>query len=241
MLALTDCRIDQLALLSLEKQGYKSICLPTFNCLPKPVSAHPDMLIFVLSDTLVTHTDYYKIARKQIDEITQTLNLKLCLSDEKISHQYPNDVLFNAAVIGKYLIANMDLTSKEIRRLAEKTGLTPIHINQGYAKCSLCVVSENAVVTSDKGIVKALSQKTELNILEIREGFVDLDGYNHGFIGGASGTDRDNVYFCGDLSLHPDGEKIVRFCAEQGKKAVSLLKTPLCDVGTIFCFGYDNF
>jgi len=55
-----------------------------------------------------------------------------------------------------------------------------------------------------------------------------------GFIGGASGNDGANTYFCGNIDLHPDGEAIKSFCKAHGRPAVSLGANQLYDVGTIF-------
>ena len=61
-----------------------------------------------------------------------------------------------------------------------------------------------------------------------------LDGYDTGFIGGASGADDDAVYFCGDVSHHPDADAIKAFCQKHGKECVSLSDEELTDVGTLF-------
>ena len=60
--------------------------------------------------------------------------------------------------------------------------------------------------------------------------------YEYGFIGGATGSDLNNVYFCGELKNHPDSDKIIAFCKKCGKKAVSLSRDRLKDYGTIFLF-----
>jgi len=236
MISVTDFRIDKKALESLFEYGFKNIPLKPWPALSQSVSAHPDMLLFILDHTLLTHIDYYQYNKTAIDTIASEANLKLLTTDEKVASEYPNDVLFNAAVVGKYLIANLNFVSKKVIELCEKKGLIPIHIKQGYAKCSICVVSEGAVITSDEGICETLNKETELDVLKIEKGHIDLCQYEYGFIGGASGAFENSVFFCGNLSLHPDGEKIIAFCNAHGKTAISLTDKPLADVGTIFCF-----
>ena len=45
-------------------------------------------------------------------------------------------------------------------------GYEIINVKQGYAKCSICVVSDNAIITADKGIAKAAIQN-RIDVLEI--------------------------------------------------------------------------
>ena len=94
------------------------------------------------------------------------------------------------------------------------------------------MVSDNALITADKSIY-SISQNNGLDALLISEGHVDLNGYGYGFIGGASGAVDSYVLFCGDLSNHPDGERIAEFCQKHGKAPVSLSDEPLYDYGTV--------
>jgi hypothetical protein len=47
---------------------------------------------------------------------------------------------------------------------------------------------------------------------------------------------EDTVYFTGDISSHPDAERIAEFCKAHKKKIISLSSEPLNDVGGIFFF-----
>ncbi len=232
MLAVTDERISDACRYSLEKIGYSTVALPPFHLLAEPVGCHPDMLIFIINNTLITHKLYYDIARKQIDRILEAADLRLVLSREKIGSLYPRDVLFNAAVVGNKVICNLNFVSEHIKEQANICGMELIHINQGYAKCSICPVSDNAVITADNSVFEA-AEKSGIDALKITEGSIGLKGYNYGFIGGASGEDRENVYFCGDLEKHPDAIKIKEFCQKHKKRAVSLSEEKLYDFGTV--------
>jgi hypothetical protein len=94
------------------------------------------------------------------------------------------------------------------------------------------VVGDNAIITADPSIAKAVKEKG-IDVLSVSPLGVRLDGYDYGFIGGASGTDEENVYFCGNIDLHPDSERIKAFCRKHGKNAVSLSDEPLYDYGTL--------
>ena len=233
MIVLVDERIDLSSLLALKKTGAESFLMPPSQFLQKGVASHPDMLIFVGFGKLFCHANYYVENKHLIDKIITSSRLELILSNEEMGEKYPNDVKFNAALVGNKLICNRKTVSKLILAEAEKNGCEIIHVSQGYTKCSVCIVSENAIITSDKPIFDACIAHG-IDALLITEGNIDLPGYNYGFIGGATGILGDSVYFCGDISKHHDGERIIEFCQNHGKTANSLSDQNLLDVGTIF-------
>ena len=210
--------------------GFDVIKMPCFPALQAPVSAHPDMLFFLSRGRLVCHRDYFVTAGYEIERIAERTGAKVVLSDEDIGEEYPRDVLFNAAAIGDMLICRRDAVSSRVAELYSEDKI--INVKQGYAKCSVCVVSDSSIITSDRSIAKA-AEKQGIDVLLISQSGVSLDGYDRGFIGGASGTDGEKVYFCGSLELHPSGEAIKEFCRERGREAVSLSDEPIYDYGTL--------
>ena len=112
-----------------------------------------------------------------------------------------------------------------------------INVKQGYAKCSCAAVSDHAIITADNGIIRSL-EDNPIDVLSIGKGSIRLDGADTGFIGGASGYDKDRktLYFCGNIKEHPDYNSIKRFCNEQDTQIVSLNDDHLTDIGgIIFC------
>ncbi|HOA85658.1 MAG: hypothetical protein GX057_04960 [Clostridiales bacterium] len=233
MLAVADCRLPGDCRSSLRELGFEILPLPPFPALPAPVASHPDMLLFILGGMLLTHRDYYKIAKREIDQIKSAGRLELVLSDEPVGDKYPQDVLFNAAPVGRFVFGRADSLSRHISEIAVQTGAQIVDVRQGYTRCSTVIVGESAIITQDRGIAKC-AQKCGIDLLLVRPGHVRLDGYDSGFIGGASGTCSDKVFFCGSLDTHPDGEPIRSFCSAHGKKAVSLGEGGLFDAGTLF-------
>ena len=195
------------------------------------------MLLFPCREKgiILTHREYLENAK----ELLSFTGMKIIPIPEKAGAKYPNDILLNAAILGKYLIGKISALSKALLELSDEMGLIKVSVNQGYAKCSICKVSENAIITSDRSISSA-AKAFGIDVLDIAQNGVYLEGYNCGFIGGASGNDGKNVFFCGDISLHPNGKEITRFCEKHGKNAVSLSKSPLIDVGTIFFVEMGN-
>ena len=206
--------------------------MPSYKRLQAGVASHPDMLVFFCGDSYITTSEYYKEAKDVFEKIN-SLGYRAILTDELPSADYPNDIIFNALPLGEYVFGLKKNLSRELVKLAESFGMDTVNVHQGYAKCSVCKVSENAIITADSGIAKAAGERG-IDVLEIAAGHVRLDGYDCGFIGGASGTDGENVYFCGNVLLHPDGKRIWEFCEKHKKDCVSLSNEPLFDVGTLF-------
>ena len=221
MAVITDNRINPCALSELEKEGFEPILLPSAPYLQTAVASHTDMLIFLGFGKLFCHEIYYESNREIIDRISSISNSEIALSSEPTGEKYPSDVLFNACLVGNNLICNEKTISKLILNEARSQGYNIISVSQGYTKCSVCVVSDSAIITADKGIAMSCRDRN-IDVLEISEGHISLPPYDFGFIGGASGAHGDRVYFCGSLDTHPDGEIIKKFCAKHKKIATSL-------------------
>jgi len=230
--AIIDKRMPDECKNALNEKGFKTLELPPFSALSESIASHPDMLLF-FGDKIFCHGDYYKEAKDVLDIINQESEFELSFSNEKTNERYPNDILFNAVKLGNRIFCKTDSVSELIKDYTNKNRITLINVKQGYTKCSVCKVSENAIITSDKGIANAAVNRG-IDVLKISEGHITLDGCNYGFIGGASGNDGINTYFCGNLDLHPDSEAIKEFCTFHGCPAISLGKNKLYDVGTIF-------
>ncbi len=223
MLAYLSQNADKRIFEALQQEGFETISLPSFSALSHPVDTHVDMLFLSVGDTIFMHKDYTPDLRG----FSRVIKI-----DEPMGKRYPNDVLLNIAVVGKNVFANTKYASKTVLKYLEKKGFSINHISQGYAHCSSCIVSENALITADLGIAEA-ARKAGVDVLKIGEGNIYLPPYNHGFIGGSCGLCGDKIYFCGSLNYHPDGEKIRRFCELYGKVAIDLVDAPLMDIGGI--------
>lgn len=219
---------------TLVRCGYHPIRLPPYDRLSRPVQSHPDLFLSVLGNTVLTFRDYHRHAAAAFDRLLSLRpDLRLVLTGERPAEKYPDDILLNAAPIGPYLFGRLNRLSPALLRLANASGLRPVDIPQGYARCSICVVSDHAIITADRGIKKA-AEKCGIDTLLIRPGHVRLEGFDYGFIGGTSGCDGRAVYFCGDISAHPDYEAIAAFCHRHGKEPVALSDEPLTDAGSLF-------
>ena len=218
----------------LKRYGYETVPLPSDPRLAPPVASHPDMLVFITEDTLISDRTYYhEIAQLQLDHICQHGRLTLLLADEPPRSDYPYDIRFNAARIGRYLFCHPAYTSPTVLAYANERKWTVVPVRQGYAGCSVCQVGDHALITADPSILRAAYQQKDLDVLSVHQGHIALPGYPHGFIGGCCGNDQNHLFFCGSLSHHPDGETIRYFARSHGHTVIELSDAPLFDCGSL--------
>jgi hypothetical protein len=233
MLAITSHNFPREAEDTLTKFGHRTLRLPPHPNLPKPVASHPDMLLFFAPDAIFCTKSYYTIATQELEEISSVYGAPIQTIEEEYGNEYPFDVLFNALPLGQNLLCNTKTVAKELLEI----GLTACHVNQGYTKCSSLPIGKDALITSDVSIARN-AEKMNIKVLQIQAGHISLPGYDYGFIGGcASFAPRQNidtVFFCGDVSQHPDYNRISVFFQANGLSLVNLSNFGLCDVGTIF-------
>ena len=232
--AVVDCRMERAMMDKLTEYADVVLPLPPFDTLQVPVSAHPDMLLWRLGDNIVTYRSYRQIAHHIFEQL-ESAGYKILCEDDPTEQSYPHDVALNCATVGKHLIANRRTVSGTVTELCERNGVTLLHTNQGYAKCSTLTLTDNAVITADRGIY-SLCLKNGIDALLITEGNVRLDGYDHGFIGGATGVTDKYVLFTGNVHQHPDSKAINDFCKKHQKSPINLSNAPLYDYGTILFF-----
>ena len=218
----------------LEKAGYQLIKItpqPYFN---RAISSHPDMFISSVRNKIFYDGDIHDLLTFCLDNDSKNLFIKVdreAIVGESI--KYPFDVEFNCVSIGNKLICNINHTSKHILEFCKSNEIEILNVNQGYAKCSTCVVSDKAIITEDESIFKC-AQKNNIDVLKIEKGHVLLDGYNYGFIGGCSGLiDEKLLAFNGSIDFHPQSKLIYDFCFEHGVDVVNLCEKQLFDIGSI--------
>lgn len=214
---------------TLTRMGYNLLKICENKMLDVTVSSHPDMTMSVMGDTLFVDSAIYN------SFININVNAVKCSrgfsSENKLN--YPYDIEYNCVQVGSNLICNKKYTNGKILEFAKKNGIRIIDSKQGYAKCSTCVVSDNAIITEDDSIERCASENG-IDVLKISKGFVKLEGYDYGFIGGASGLIEKNLLaFNGDISKHPDFQKIFKFCYKYSVGIISLSADALYDIGSI--------
>lgn len=214
--------IDDLNDLSIE-----TVLVPPCKDLQEGICCHADMVCHHLGENKIVIYDYNKSFTEQV----KNLSFKVYYASEKLEKNYPNDILLNSARVGQYLICNKKYTDKIILNEIEKENI--ISVAQGYAKCSTLVVDEKSIITSDKSISKkALSYG--IDVLEIEQGHIILDGYNYGFIGGCGALiDKNLMYFTGNVNTHQNCKEIKDFLLKRDIKIICGTSKELIDVGSV--------
>lgn len=233
MLAVVDQRMSPRMQWKLSALGFSVIPLPSFSLLSHPVASHPDMLIFPFENVLFVHNEYYQEASTILEKIAERSGYRLSVVKETVSAKYPNDVSLNLFCLGKNLFGRADKIPRSICDYAKGKDYQIVNTNQGYAKCSTVVVGTNAIITADASI-KDAAEKTGADVQIISEGHVTLSPYPYGFLGGASGYCKNTVYFCGNITLHPDAKSIATFCRKYDCEIICLSEESLADMGSIF-------
>lgn len=202
--------------------------------LPRSLQTHADMVFLYLGCGRAVVSD----AQKRLISLFSASG-GIVLGFEHLGEKYPDDVPLNALLLGKTLYCNSNYISSTTYKYCLDSGYRISHMNQGYAKCSVCVVSETAVITEDRGVFAAFTSEGECDALLISPGYVELPGYDRGFIGGCCGKiSSDILAFNGRIESHPDYQSIKSFCRQHGVEPVSLSNSMLCDNGGILPIAY---
>ncbi len=155
--------------------------------------------------------------------------------------QYPADVLYNAVVTERFMICNTKTVCKDIIDAAMYIypDIKIINVKQGYTKCNMVVLDDSHFITEDAGIARSIAEfakkehTDDLKCLQVRPGYVKLPGYGRGFTGGASGRIGNDIWFNGDISRHPDFDRIKAFIAKCSLGLRYLPGVELTDIGSI--------
>lgn len=231
-IAIIDERMSEKCRISLENEGFRLIFLTANANLDVPISAHPDIFMFKHENYLVIEQNTGKHLKKHLFEFCKNKYIITFGEPFNMNAVYPDDCAYNFAVCGKNIIGNINCADKHIKGIIKSEGLNVIETKQGYAKCNICIVSDNAIITEDKGIAK-VCKSTGIDVLLLETNSVKLNGYKYGFIGGASGKYKNKLYFCGSIEKHPEYLKIFNFCSKYGVTLVSLSDEDLYDYGSI--------
>ena len=150
-----------------------------------------------------------------------------------IKSPYPSDCGLNCVVMGDKLICNINTTHPDVLSSATDKRYKLVTVNQGYAKCSVCVVNSNALITDDESIYRSC-QINQIDSVLIKKGSIRLDGFDYGFIGGCTGLiDKNKLLFNGDINYHKDCNKIIDFLNKHKVEPVVIENQPLTDIGSV--------
>lgn len=216
--------------INLKKLNLRVIKTIPHKKVDSSIKYHPDIVIHPINnDILVTEPSVYEYYKEEF----KNTNIQIIKGEKQLDCKYPLDIAYNIGRIGNFAIHNFQHTDEVLKYYLKKQNLELINVNQGYTKCSIAIVGQNDIITSDTFIDKTL-KKLGINCLKIEPGYIFLENQNYGFIGGCTGNiSNKEVLFSGGLDEHPDKEKIEDFVYSLNKKIVYLSKENVNDIGTI--------
>lgn len=212
----------------LRSLGGRGFDIPECPRLAKPVAAHPDMLFSELSDgTLLTEGKYFSENKAFFEGLPFYAKIKP--SSTVLSPEYPRDVAFDVVRHRGAVIGKAEYMAEEIKRDAAAI----IDVKQGYALCSV-LKTERFAITADKHLCNALIDN-DCEILFNSRNNIILNGYNCGFIGGASCCveEAKAVVFFGNAEELSEFEKIKSFIEGFGYELKYPKNIPLEDFGGV--------
>ncbi len=214
---------------SLKKIGFNVLLSPPNPHVLPGLKYHPDMQIVSVDDCLVCDSGLYGA----YCDILGHGSKKLLCGKTQSQCTYPKDVAYNIKVVGKYVFHNFRYTDEKLKEVV--AGKTPVNVSQGYTGCSICTVSDSAIITADR-VIHENALSLGVDSLLVSEQGIKLDFFNYGFIGGSSFLCDGKLYFFGDISFHPDCRKIKDFCKKHGTEICVLGTDVLSDYGSAITF-----
>ena len=214
----------------LKDLGIEGELVPENPFVDPRLSGHVDLSVFHAGDSRIDFAPFLRHA--ELEAKLKSWGGEIRFLSVQQGERYPQDAQFNACVVGSFfLYAKHTAATEIVNEMHDVRGATPIICKQGYTRCSVCPVTENAIITADAGIARQVS-RYGLDVLLVQAGYVELSGFPYGFLGGAAfKLSRDTLAFTGSLAGHPDEARVLSFLEEHGIQPVFLTNGPLLDIG----------
>lgn len=230
-LAVVDGRISAAAEAALIRLGVRLLKTQRHPCLYEAVSFHPDMILHHTGRNRIVHAPGMgsKLAASLVEA-----GFTLKCGETGLASEYPRDIAYNAARVGNFYFHNLKHTDPVLRKELENADVEPVYVEQGYTKCSIAIIDDSTIITSDVGIVRAAERKGIQALLIRHDQNILLPGLDMGFIGGATGlADRHRLAVNGDASLLEDYIPVYRLLSQKKIQLLSLSDLQVTDTGSI--------
>lgn len=231
-LIIADKRMPDEAKKTLSTYG-KTLWFETKGITYESISGHPDIFIFQNNEMLIVAPNL----PKALTDVLTNEHIEWIYGQSNVGQKYPSTAKYNALTDYQIFMHNLKLTDPKILELTTQKKI--LHVEQGYCRCNCLSLGHNRYICSDKGIAKVLTANN-CQVLYVIPNEIILPGVSHGFIGGTAGINKNNVFLCGSLLFHPQGEQIREFIFETGKEIIELYQGPLFDVGSILFLEKNN-
>lgn len=223
-----DNRMREIEKNKLVNLGYELIEIPENKRLYQEISSHVDIHICKIKDKIILEKTFYDYMN----------NAEYIKGTSIVYEKYPEDIKYNACIVGNKAIHNFKYTDSMILKILEENNFEIINVNQGYTKCSIAIIDENSIITSDVGLYNTL-RNTGLDILFLDYSpnikLLNNNKYSDkkGFIGGAISRIDDNIFISGDLSFIDKENKIRDFITKKELNIIDFKQLDVIDYGGI--------
>lgn len=214
----------------LEKYGIIPLWMPDNPYVDDRLAGHADLSVNKFRENGVILSKY--LQNTELFEQLRALEYECSFIENAVKPQYPHDAGLNVCQLGLSLIYNSRTICEELNNKIEGFVSNRIDCRQGYTKCAVCIVNENSIITADKAIhAKAVSNGIES--LLVSDGIAQLNGFDYGFIGGASfKLNQFQIAFTGTIDSSSEKNAIENFLSERGIEAIYLTENKLFDIGS---------
>ena len=232
---LIDKRMRNVEKNMLKYLGYKLVPIETSNNVYAEISSHVDIFTTKIGDTLIVEKSKYD----DLVFMLKDTEYNIISGKENVEMKYPNDIKYNVCIIGNYAVHNFKYTDKVVLKELKENGYELINVEQGYTNCSVAVIDESSVITTDRKIAeKLIANNISVLLLDytLDIKLKDEDGnYSNmnGFIGGAIGRVDNNIIVFGDLNKIDRENKIRDFIKIRNLKLIDFKDLDVIDYGGI--------
>ena len=232
---LIDKRMRNVEKNMLKYLGYKLVPIETSNNVYAEISSHVDIFTTKIGDTLIVEKSKYD----DLVFMLKDTEYNIISGKENVEMKYPNDIKYNVCIIGDYAVHNFKYTDKVVLKELKENGYELINVEQGYTNCSVAVIDESSVITTDRKIAeKLIANNISVLLLDYTPDIKLKDEYGNysnmnGFIGGAIGRVDNNIIVFGDLNKIDRENKIRDFIKIRNLKLIDFKDLDVIDYGGI--------
>lgn len=209
--------------------GIKTLTTKMSHKLDNEIAFHADTQVIYCGKNKALISPNQIVLMEEMKE----LGCRVEVAENEPYSPYPFDISLNFAIINDMIIGKLDCADKKLLEFIELNNFNVLNTKQGYSKCSICIVNENAIITEDNGIATLL-KNSQIDVLTIESNFITLSDAHYGFLGGASGKlSKNEIFFNGNIEEHPSYNDIKKFLSYQKVKPVYDKSYKLTDIGSI--------
>lgn len=232
---LIDNRMRNIEKNTLKYLGYKLVPIEKSNNVYPEISSHVDIFTTKIGDTLVVEKSKYE----DLAFMLKDSEYNIISGKDEIEMNYPQDIKYNVCIAGNYAIHNFKYTDKVVLKMLKDNGYELINVEQGYTNCSIAVIDDTSVITTDKKIAeKLLANNFSVLLLDYTPDIKLKDEYGNysnmnGFIGGTIGKVDNNIIVFGDLNKIDKENQIRNFIKIRNLKLIDFKDLDVIDYGGI--------